>query len=91
MQYMISWKISPGSHKPAAEAFLAGGAPPPEGLKFIGRWHAPGSSYGWVVVEGDIEAVAEHGAEWANLLECQITPVIGDEAAGAALAKVYKK
>jgi hypothetical protein len=43
MKFMISWKIPPGSHKPAAEGFLRSGAPPPPGLKMIGRWHAPGS------------------------------------------------
>ena len=62
----------------------------PEGLQLIGRWHAPGSVYGWLLVEGqDPTAVAEHVAEWANLIEFQITPVIDDEAAGDALSRVY--
>ena len=89
MKYMIYWKIPPGCHKPAAESFLSSGAPVPEGMKTVGRWHAPGSSYGWHLAEGDAEAVAQHAAEWANLLELQITPVIEDAEAASSLAKVY--
>ena len=92
VKYMISWKIAPGHHKPAAEAFLKGGAPMPKGLSLIGRWHAPGSAYGWAVVEGrDPTALAQHIAEWANLLEFQITPVIQDADAAKAISRVYAK
>jgi hypothetical protein len=92
MKYMITWKIAPGDHKPAAAAFLKAGAPLPKGLNLIGRWHAPGSGYGWAVVEGkDPTALAQHIAEWANLLEFQITPVIEDADAAKALSSVYAK
>jgi len=92
MKYMISWKIAPGHHKPAGEAFLKAGAPLPKGLNLIGRWHAPGSGYGWAVVEGkDPAALAQHVAEWANLLVFQITPVIEDADAAKALSRVYAK
>ena len=40
MKFMISWKIAPGHHKPAGEGFLKSGAPMPDGLTLIGRWHA---------------------------------------------------
>ena len=92
MKFMVSWKIPPGSHKPAIEGFLSSGAPLPEGINLVGRWHAPGSAYGWLLVEGDdITALAQHVAEWANLLEFQITPVIEDAEAVASLSKVYGK
>ena len=61
MKYMLSWKIRPDAYKSVVSAFLAGGAPVPSGITLVGRWHAPGTSYGWLLVEGDIEAVAEHG------------------------------
>ena len=70
-------------------AFLESGAPFPEGLTPIGRWHAPGSSRGWLVAEGEVNALAQHLAEWADLLEFDITPVIEDADAGAAFQKVY--
>jgi hypothetical protein len=92
MKFMISWKIAPGHYKPAAEAFLKSGAPMPDGLRMIGRWHAPGSVCGWVLVESeDLKAVYEHVAQWANLLESQISPVLEDNDAAQALSKAYGK
>lgn len=80
----------PGHHRPAGEAFLKTGAPPSEGLTLIGRWHAPGSANGWALCEGDdLTAVAEHVAQWADLLEIQVTPVIEDEQAAEAISRVY--
>jgi hypothetical protein len=92
MKYMLSWKIAPNNIKSAAEAFLKAGGPMPKGLNMIGRWHAPGSAYGWAVVEGNNPtAVAQHVAEWEHLLEFQITPVLEDADAAKALASVYGK
>ena len=51
MKFMVAWKIPPGCYKLAVERFLATGAPNPPGVATIGRWHAPGSTYGWHVVE----------------------------------------
>jgi len=92
MKFMITWKIAPGRHKPAGEDFLRSGAPMPDGLTLIGRWHAPGSVCGWVLVEGDdLKALYEHVAQWADLLELQTTPVVEDGDAAQALAKVYSR
>jgi hypothetical protein len=44
----------------------------------------PGSILGWHLVEGDLTAVGQHVAEWADLLECEVYPVVDD--AGAANA-----
>jgi len=89
MKFMVTWKISPGSYKPAIENFLSSGAPAPPGMKTVGRWHTPGSSCGWHLVEGDAGALAQHVAEWANLVELQVSPVIEDAEAAASLSKVY--
>lgn len=92
MKFMVTWKIPPGCHKAAAERFLKSGAPLPGGLKSLGRWHVPGSAAGWLLVEGDDNvALAQHLAEWANLLELQIAPVMGDEDAASGLSKAYAK
>jgi len=92
MKFMISWKIAPGHHKPAGEAFLKSGAPMPAGLTKLGRWHAPGSSRGWALVEcTDLKALAEHHTQWSDLLDLQVTPVLEDEEAGEAMARVYGK
>lgn len=91
MKFMIEWKIPPGHYKSAVERFLTTGAPNPAGVKTIGRWHTPGSSCGWHVVEGDATGVAELEAVWGDLLELRITPVIEDAEAASSLAKVHKK
>ena len=69
---MIAWKSSPANYKPAVERFLKTGAAAPEGLKTIGRWHAPGSGRGFHLVEGSDAALVEINAEWADLLELDV-------------------
>ena len=57
----------------------------PEGLSSLGRWHAPGSTRGWLLCESDDPvAVAHHVAQWAGLLNVEVYPVTDD--AGAAEA-----
>jgi hypothetical protein len=52
----------------------------------VGHW------LGWHLIEASgPEALAEHAAEWADVLELEIYPVIEDAAAGAAAQKVYGK
>ena len=89
MKFMITWRIAPDSYKATVETFLNTGAPAPSGLTTVGRWHTPGSNLGWHLVEGDPEAVAHHVAEWASLVELDVSPVIEDAEAAASLSKVY--
>ena len=91
MKFMIAWKIPPAHYKSAIDRFLTTGAPDPTGVKTIGRWHVPGSFYGWHVVEGEAAGVAELEATWGDLLELHITPVIEDSEAAGSLAKVHRK
>lgn len=91
MKFMIAWRIAPAGYKVAVEKFLSTGAPLPEGIESLGRWHMPGSTRGWHIVQGDPVAVAHHVAEWGEHLEADIYPVLDDEAAGKAAAKVYGK
>jgi len=66
------------------------GSPAPAGAKTLGRWHVPGSTLGWHLIEASgPEAMAEHVAEWADVLELDVHPVIEDAAAGAAAQKMY--
>ncbi len=89
MKFMTTWRIPPSSYDEALDRFLAGGAPLPEGLTMLGRWHAPGSNKGFLLVEADdLTLLAEHLGEWAGLLECEVTPVLQDEEAAAAASRV---
>jgi len=91
MKYMVTWKISPANYKAAVKRFLKTGAPAPKGMKTIGRWHTAGSTRGFHLVEGSDAALAEINAEWADLLDLQVVPVVEDDVAGAAAAKVLGK
>jgi len=91
MKYMITWQIDPGAYKATVESFLEGGAPVPEGMKTLGRWHTPGSISGWHLVEGDVETLAQHVAEWGAKIDLEVFPVIEDEAAASSLSKIYGK
>ena len=91
MKFMITWKVSPANYKTAVKRFLKTGAPAPKGLKTIGRWHSAGSSRGFHLVEGSDAALAEINAEWADLLELEVWPVVEDDVAGAVAKKVHGK
>ena len=72
-----------------AEKFLGGGGDYP-GVEMIGRYHAPGSLEGWIVVKtDDPKAIYQHAAEWGEFLNWATTPVFTDEEAGPIVAKVY--
>jgi hypothetical protein len=92
MKIMVVWRAVPGKYKAAVEQFLSTGGLPPAGAKSLGRWHVPGSMLGWHLVEADdMTAVAQHTAEWADLLDLETYPVIEDAAAAAAAKKVFSK
>jgi hypothetical protein len=90
MKFMVVWKTS--NYKTAVEQFLKTGAPAPAGGKTLGRWHVPGSMLGRHLIEASgPEVLAEHAAEWADVLELEIHPVIEDAAAAAAMQKIHGK
>ncbi len=92
MKFMVVWRTIPGKYKTALEQFLKTGAPAPAGAKTLCRWHVPGSTLGWHLIEASgPEAMAEHIAEWADVIELEIHAVIEDAAAGAAAQKVFGK
>lgn len=87
MKFMATWTIPTTNQREAARRFLASGAPAPEGLTMLGRWHVPGSGRGFALCESDdLVAIGTHLAEWGNLLELEVVPVVEDEEAGMAIA-----
>ena len=92
MKVMVVWRTIPGKYKTALEQFLSTGGPVPSGAKTLARWHVPGSTLGWHLIEADDQSlVAQHVAEWADLLQLEVYPVIDDAAAGAAAKKAIGK
>ena len=83
MLYMMEWSIKSGFAEKAVKKFTSTGAPLPEGCKQVGRYHAPGSCNGWLLVETDDPVtVYIHASEWAEFLDWRTTPVLTDEQAG---------
>ncbi len=88
--FMMEWKVKDGKMEEAVKKFLSTNAPLPKGATLEGRYHAPGSQPGWLVVRTeDLKLVYEHATEWGELLNWTITPILCDEHAGAAAAKVW--
>ena len=89
MLYVQHWSFKTGYHQKGAEKFLGGGGDYP-GVEMIGRYHAPGSLEGWIVLKtDDPKAIYQHAAEWGEFLNWEATPVFTDEEAGPIVAKVY--
>ena len=88
MKIMLSWRFpTEAAYTAGMKQFLATGGPPPDGLTTIGRWHAPGSKYGFHLVEGDPALAAELCAQWSPFADIQSTPVLDDDEAASALRK----
>ena len=88
MKFVLSWDIAPGGYSGSIQKFLSTGAPTPEGLTMLGRWHAPGSAQGWLLVEtDDVEPLTQFMAEWNVLLDLRATLVIEDDEAAAGIKK----
>lgn len=88
MKVMVVWKTVPGKYKTAIEQFIRTGGPVPQGAKTIGRWHAPGSVQGWHLMEGDLTAIASHVADWGDLLQYEVYPVMEDADAASVAKKM---
>ena len=85
---MLCRTIPPENYYAALDAFLEGGAPIPDGLTSLGRWHAPGSTRGWLLCETeDPAAVSRHVAQWAGLLNIEAFSVTDDAVAGEAATR----
>jgi len=88
----MEWKFKadPVCIRKGIDRFLATGAPLPEGDKMIGRWHAPGSDHGWIIVETDnARGLYEHASEWSMEINWEVTPVLTDEEAGPVCQKLW--
>lgn len=79
-KYMITWNIRPEHYSAALQRFEDTGAPAPEGVNLLGRWHEPGSARGFILVEtNDVAGVAKHLAGWNDIVEHRTVPVLEDD------------
>lgn len=87
MQFMTIWTIKPDHMGSARERFQQTGAPPPEGVKMVGRWHDVAGGRGFNIAEtDDATAIAKWCQQWADLLDFEIVPVMTDKQLSEVLA-----
>jgi hypothetical protein len=89
MKHMIQWAFSSATYERGMKQFLETGGPDPEGVRTIGRWHAPGTMYGFHLVEADPADVTKLTSQWASLVDLTITPVIDDDEAKKGLSATF--
>ena len=87
MLFMVQWTFSP-EHRDATQArFKAEGAPPPEGVRMLGRWHTVGGGGGVLICEStDPVAIGKWMQQWSDLLTFEIAPVVDDAGVGTIIS-----
>ena len=82
----MTYQISKATWGQAVERFLETGGAPPDGVTLLNRYHAAAGRHGFLVAESDdVAALYRMAAEWHDVCDLAITPVIEDEEAGAVL------
>jgi hypothetical protein len=90
MKFIVSWTIPKASVAVSEARFLKTGAPPPAGVKMLGRWH--GMSGGGVLIAetDDAKALYSWLAFWNDLLEFHTTPCVEDAEAGEVMSTIKR-
>lgn len=80
MIFHVTYEISPERRNEAQKRFKQTGAPPPDGVKMLGRWHCAQGLKGFLIAEStDAAAIARFVQDWSDLLSFEVTPVMSDE------------
>jgi hypothetical protein len=87
MLFLTTVRTPTNSYGAVMERFKAGGAPPPAGIRMIGRWHrADGSGAVLVSESNDAVALAKWASEWADVISIETVPALTDEDLAAVLS-----
>ncbi len=86
MKFMMTYDFTADDSEDTKARFLETGAPAPKGVTLLGRWHAVAGRCGFLLVESDdAAALFKYSAEWRDLLDLEIYPVVEDETAAGVL------
>ena len=89
MQFMMTYSFKIDTYEQTVSRFLETGAPAPEGVNQTGRWHAAAGRCGFILFEtDDVTAIYTYASQWQDLIDLQVYPVLGDEAAAGVLSKL---
>jgi hypothetical protein len=91
MRFLTTWKTQPGTFSATIARFMESGGAPPSGVRMLHRWHGMNGT-GIVVSESDDpKAIFQWVAQWADVIELNVTPCVDDADAGAVLATLVKR
>jgi hypothetical protein len=91
MKVAVTWTIPADLSKTAIARFLDTGAPPPAGVTMIGRWHGLDGAHGFIIAESaDPKAIFAWIAEWTELVNFTVTPVLDDSEAVGVWQSIRK-
>lgn len=86
MRFHITYEFVPQERNQAQHRFKETGAPPPEGVTMLGRWHSAAGCKGFMIAEStDAVAISKWTQEWTDLISFEITPVLTDEEVGEVI------
>lgn len=90
MKFIVRWSIPKASVLASEARFLQTGAPPPAGVKMLGRWH--GMSGGGVLIAETDDAKALYAwiGFWNDLLDFETTPCVEDAEAGEVMSALKR-
>lgn len=89
MNFVMTYQISASDWHAAVRRFLETQAPPPAGVEMLGRWHSAAGRHGFILLKSDDQsAVYRWAAEWGDLCDLAVTPVLNDEEAAAVLSSM---
>ena len=89
MKFMMTYQIHTDGWDKAVSRFLETQAPAPPGVNLAGRWHAAAGRNGFLLLESDDPgAIYRFAAEWHDVCDLTVTPVIDDETAGSVLSSM---
>lgn len=75
------YEYSTANRDTVHKRFLETGAPPPNGVRMIGRWHSAEGNRGFFMAEtDDAAAIANWLQDWSDLLTFRVDPGSGRRA-----------
>lgn len=86
MRFMVTWTFKPEHAQDTIKRFKETGAPSPDGVKLLSRWHDVAGRRGFALTETDDPiAAARMCRQWSDLLSFDVIPVLDDNELGQAL------
>ncbi len=87
MRFMMTYSVPSDAWETAVERFLDTGGTASEGMTIVDRWHAAAGRHGFILIETEEPtAIYQFAAEWSDVVDHTITPVLSDDEAAAVLS-----